>query len=150
MRFYSSSFPADEITKKRWATRTKNRGGLVFPSEDVYHICLAAEQTFRMHIGNMHQKNFVHAMTNLILRKIGHDVFLQDQHFFNQEILNDHRYQLITLVTKSYLQIRIRYELRVLSQPKEFQRRRTYHKLIHFTEATRIRNQARPRKSCEI
>lgn len=117
--------------------KIKTRGGLIIPSLDVVKICKVTESIFRQHLNNMAERNFVQRMLTYVLRKVGSDVFLSEpmrQHTLEQPIMEDHRTELIRLVAELFLQIRMRYEGKVLSQPKSYFRRK-FHKLIHFLES---------------
>jgi len=72
----------------------KNRGGLMYPSEDVVRICTTVEQLFRQNLDKLYRKNFFLLISNLLFRKIGSCAFQtpqMDEHVLSQAFLEDHR-----------------------------------------------------------
>lgn len=112
----------------------KNRGSLFFPSVDVCKLCQIAEKIFRQHIHEIFKKqNIKDYLLNKIFAQTSH-LFNSEEmynHILNQDVLDNHRSQLIKLVIKYFIQIRLHHETKVRSE-KDSNIRHKFTKLILF------------------
>lgn len=90
----------------------KNRGGLIFPSKDVYRICVTAEKISKGMLENMQNKrNFFIFLVNECLLNVDEAVFENlKNHILDDVTFEDnHRNKLIKKIIELYLKIRINY-----------------------------------------
>lgn len=99
----------------------KNRGGLIKPLIDVIHICKVAEKTFisRIHDVPKHLKDPVNflitkSMTHI---KINNLFNCLNDHILTQSPINNHLLQIVQLIIKKYIIIRLHHHNKELSQP---------------------------------
>lgn len=112
----------------------KNRGPLIFPSKDVMNICLVAERVFRQNYCNLFTKaNIKNILTNQILNSLDSPFTgtLMHNHILSQDVINNHRIQLIKLIIETFLNIRLFHEAKERSVKDEHIRQK-YTKLILF------------------
>ena len=84
----------------------KDRGGLVTPSEDVCKICRLAESHVRYEVQKCVVPNMGKIISNCFMDLIEENLFKNlDGHVLEQEPMNNHRYFLIKLILKTYLNI---------------------------------------------
>lgn len=108
----------------------KNRGKYLYPSNEVVTICKYVELIFRKTKLGPKQKEII----NIMLLKKCVNIFC-DKHFVDhikdQSILDNHRCQLIKLISNLYLKIRLHHECKLISEKNEYIRSK-YHRLILF------------------
>lgn len=112
----------------------KNRGPLIFPSKDVMNICLVAERFFRQNYCNLFTKaNIKNILTNQILNSLDSPFTgtLMHYHILSQDVINNHRIQLIKLIIETFLNIRLFHEAKERSDKDEHIRQK-YTNLILF------------------
>ncbi|KAJ8672257.1 hypothetical protein QAD02_003516 [Eretmocerus hayati] len=63
--------------------------------------------------------NIYQTLITETLKLLPPSVFLDDEHFFEQEFLSDHRYNLLHLVIKNYLDKRLNHENNILNDSKD-------------------------------
>lgn len=110
----------------------KNRGGLTMANADVVSICQVAERTVREYT----KKSNHISIDYLVLKSISilsiDKYFLNlTNHFMDQEPLNNHLLQMIRLILKTFITIRI-HHINTSSNEIDKRVRRLYTKLIHF------------------
>ena len=100
----------------------KDRGGLVRPSADVIAVCKAVEANVRQLVG-LQQKpvvrgNVRQAIINELLADfVGTDIFNPlDEHFFNCEAMNSHRYEIIAKVASQYISLRLHHQAKLCTR----------------------------------
>lgn len=93
----------------------KSRGGLINASADVILLCKIGEITFRENNVFSQQKNLLQFLLMKSLRKVTSDVFYHKDHCFEQNYLNDHRYQLIKLIFVNFFKIRLNHAAKTKS-----------------------------------
>ncbi|KAL1495107.1 hypothetical protein ABEB36_010576 [Hypothenemus hampei] len=113
----------------------KNRGGLIIPSPSVVFICKKLESIIRINKynfsvkGNLCQKIFHQLMLNCL-------DFFNDQemtnHIKQQDLIDNHKYQLIKLVAYNYINLRLRHEARKINQSSQTNVRQKYNRLVLF------------------
>lgn len=116
--------------------KAKNKGGLIYPSEDVIKICLKSEEILKfcylLSGGKLLDKKYnVDYLTTRVLSKfINTDIFdvLKD-HMFEQSQSENHMVHLIKAVSCKYFNIRIQYLSRREADKVE-SLRKIYGKLI--------------------
>jgi hypothetical protein len=111
--------------------RRKDRGGLVRPSKDVINVCRVAELVFRENnkfSGNVIEKLMLTSKRNLNIAKTSSGL---SDHILEQDALNNHLLQLINLILKCYLTIRLHHHNMSTNEIKDRIRHR-YSKLILF------------------
>jgi len=95
----------------------RNYGGLNYASQDVQTICKCTEtvirQTVDIFVSNIYEK--ISCETLQILPK---SIF-NDNHFLEQELMMDHRSQLILLIISKYIDIRIKHEAKLLNTEQQ-------------------------------
>jgi len=100
----------------------KNRGGLTKPSNDVIHICKIAEKTFTSRLFDV-PKHMENPVNFLIVKSMAHinikNVFnCLNDHIITQSSINNHLLQIVKLIIKKYIVIRLHHHNKELSQPK--------------------------------
>lgn len=95
--------------------RLKTRGGLINASADVISLCKLGEITFRESNVFSQQKNILQCLVMKTLRKVTSVIFYHKDHCFEQNCLNDHRYQLIKLVFVNFFKIRLHHAAKTKS-----------------------------------
>lgn len=98
------------VTSKSKITFLKNRGGLNFASDDVYLICLNTEKVLRRYEKSLMSKNINFTVVSETLKILPRYIFDNDTHQYEQEVLHDHRQQLIYLIVQHYLDTRLKHE----------------------------------------
>lgn len=124
------SLVAEECHSK--LQRRKAWGSLTNASQDVINICKVGEKVLRMHKSKLQRKNIFEYLIiqSLILLNIN-DLFLSSEHAFDQSPLFDHRNQLIRLILKIFLNLRLRFEASSIND--KIERIRSKHtKLVLF------------------
>lgn len=100
----------------------KNRGGLSYPSEQVLSVCFATEKVFRMHRSKekerIQKKRIILDVLEVQIQKVKFSC-------------NEHTYLLIKAIANVYIDLRIRFECKKLTESREYIRN-SFHKLIHF------------------
>lgn len=109
----------------------KNRGRLIKASQDVVIICKAAEKTIR---SATQSKRLLPHLTRTTISLINNNNNLcrqLNEHFLQQDPLNNHYTQLIILILKTYFTIRIHH---INSSENEIKNRirHTNTKIVHF------------------
>lgn len=112
----------------------KNKGGLIKPSEDVVNICKVAESTFKSNIGKISKQGNI--IQYLIIKSSAHlkinSLFTAiSNHILNQSPLSNHLLQIVNLILKIYLTIRLHHFNKTNSQP-QIRIRSFLTKQIHF------------------
>ncbi|KAJ8685638.1 hypothetical protein QAD02_021431 [Eretmocerus hayati] len=110
-------------------TVLKNRGGLRFATDDVICIWNTAERVISRHQHCLRENdNIYQTLITDTLKLLPLSIFLDDEHFFEQEFLSDHRYKLLHLVIRNYFDERLDYEKYILNDSKD-RVRMLYYKL---------------------
>lgn len=100
----------------------KNRGGLSYPSDDLISICRTTEKVFR----NYKIKQGIRVnKEKIVLEVLG--VLIHKVTF----TCTEHTYSLIKSITNVYIDLRIRFECKNMTETSEYIRN-SFHKLIHF------------------
>lgn len=112
-------------------TKTKNRGKLTFPSEDVFIICNEIESIFNKESTKIHAPHFKEDCIIKVFKKVGNMVFNNADFLSHSE---DHRVALIVKISATYIKIRLHHEgnLRIENETKKFIRQKCT-KLVLFT-----------------
>lgn len=111
---------------------TKDVGGLIYPSQDVYDVGVQSERVFRKCIKgkNMDQFEF-HKVVNDCLVTCKNFFKVLDSHMYDSPVLFNHKHLLIKAIIEIYLTIRIKYEAKLENTSKE-SLRHFYNKLVLF------------------
>ncbi|KAF2885084.1 hypothetical protein ILUMI_21087 [Ignelater luminosus] len=112
----------------------KNRGPYIFPSNDVKKICQFIEKIIRQHLHHIFLNKTPQLIKSEAFAVVGTNVFDSDvliDHIKSQDILDNHRVQLIKAVINIYVEIRLHYEAKISNEKSEYLRHK-YTKLIHF------------------
>lgn len=119
--------------------KLKNRGMLLNASKSVRNICITAEYVFRMEHGNiLTNKTILNKICMKTMNEIGQDssIFNYDtmiDHIKNQDIFDNHRNQLMKLITEYYTRLRLHHFSRMHTlNIKGINTRRKFSKLILF------------------
>lgn len=88
----------------------KNRGGLIFASDDVILICHLTEKVIRQNKNALFSPNINFKIVTETLKILPPRVFDDRKHILEQEPLYDHRQQLIYLVIQNYVDKRLKHE----------------------------------------
>jgi len=119
--------------------KLKNRGMLLNASKSVRNICITAKYIFRMEHGNiLTNKTILNKICIKTMNEIGQDssIFNSDtiiDHIKNQNIFDNHRNQLIKLITEYYTRLRLHHFSRMHTlNIKGNNIRRKFSKLILF------------------
>lgn len=112
----------EDSTRQYTLIDIKNRGGLIKPSIDVTRICKIAEKIFTSRIFEV-PKHLEDPIQFLMLKTMAHinitNVFnCLNEHILTQSPINNHLLQIIKLIIKKYLAIRLHHHNKELSQPK--------------------------------
>jgi len=86
------------VTCKSKFTVLKNWGGLQFASDDIYFICLSAEKIIQKNKASLLSKNIYQRLVTETLKIIPSSVLDDNEYFFEQAFLRDHRQTLIYLI----------------------------------------------------
>lgn len=111
----------------------KNRGKLVVPHPDVTAICCYAEKIIRAFKEDLQRKKTVEYLKLKVLKnasKTFSDPTIID-HLYGQDILDNHKIQIIKLIIEIYFKIRVAYECKLKSQ-KSSRVRHKFTKYILF------------------
>jgi len=101
----------------------KTNGGLIQPSEDVLKITRKTEEVLRQYNKNIFQKGFAAFAENKVFKSVASQCFESNEmftHDLQHEILSSHKFKLIKLIIQMYLKVRLHYEGKVRSQPKNY------------------------------
>ncbi|KAF2888012.1 hypothetical protein ILUMI_18161, partial [Ignelater luminosus] len=112
----------------------KNRGPYIFPSNDVKKICQFTEKIIRQHLHHIFLSKTPQLIKSEAFAVVGTNAFDSDvliDHIKSQDILDNHRVQLIKAVINIYVEIRLHYEAKISNEKSEYLRHK-YTKLIHF------------------
>ena len=88
--------------------RKKNFGGLLFPSSDLFDVCLATEKFLKT--SNMIEEvdlNVYQKATMLSYSFVTESVFEMEHHGSIDEVFDSHRWKLIRLIASRYIEIRL-------------------------------------------
>ena len=102
--------------------KTKNRGGLLQPSDDVIRLCKSSESHFRSIMAPGQQpalaSSLKQRLTNSVLRScFGLQVFEElIEHTFNSDPVDDHRVLLMKRVVEQYLVCRLHHQAKCFSR----------------------------------
>jgi hypothetical protein len=102
--------------------KIKNRGALLTPSLDVQKICIQSEKIFRQHLSEIFKiKNIEHFLINKVNRQLGilFNNETMNNHVMSQDVIDNHRSQLQTLIVENYMKIRLCHESKIISQKDE-------------------------------
>lgn len=100
----------DNVSTNSKLTELKNRGSLHFSSDDVNYICLTAEKVFRQNKHLIFSSTFLHIIFQETLEKIPTTILDRDEYSAEQDLLCDHRHQLILSILNKYFDIRMHHE----------------------------------------
>ena len=140
-----SSLTADSNNPLLSLTTIKNRGGLVFPSDDVIDVCLTCEKFFRLNVSKYTGSNFTlsqvkcHSIVQAVLSSyIYKRIFVNlSDHMLQCDALTNHVVLLIKAIAEKYLQVRYYYAGKFynakLKESKVKISRQVYTKLIIFS-----------------
>jgi hypothetical protein len=95
---------------------------------------LQSEKIFRQHLSEIFKiKNIEHFLINKVNRQLGilFNNETMNNHVMSQDVIDNHRSQLNTLIVENYMKIRLCHESKIISQKDENVRRK-YTKLILF------------------
>lgn len=115
----------------------KNRGKLIYPSQDVVKIAKACETNIRENYHIIFKtKNIKNVLVIKTFQIVCHLVFNDNKmtkHIMTQDILNNHKNELIQTIIKIYINLRLFHEGKNISDTKQTDFiRQKYSKLIHF------------------
>lgn len=113
--------------------RRKCYGKLISASHDVIQICRTAERIFRTQI-SFSEKNLLEKMVLKVMHVLPTTILSGSDHVYNQEVLSDHKNQLIKLIASQYLDIKLHYCASTDDEKKERIRMRM-NKLLLFKGA---------------
>lgn len=99
-------------------TILKNRGGLNFASDDVNFICKCTEKIIRQQ-NNLFAENIYIKLITETLQVLPSSILDDNNHYLEQEILMDHRNQLILLIIQKYIDIRLKHESKILNDQNQ-------------------------------
>ena len=123
----------------------KNKGTLIYPTDDVISICLTSEKLFReatasmkgpeLRSGSFH---FHRTVSEVLQACASTNIFCSlNNHMYDTEPFANHLHLLIMAVAEKYLQVRSHYngkQITAMLQKKvQVRSRQSYTKLIHFT-----------------
>ncbi|KYN29051.1 THAP domain-containing protein 9, partial [Trachymyrmex cornetzi] len=115
----------------------KNRGNLVFPSQDVIKITQFCEKVIRANYNIVRTRNNIKAILTIqIYQEICDSVFNDSkitEHIMQQDLFDNHKSELIKSIIEIYLNLRLFHEAKCTTNVgrKEYVRHK-YKKLIHF------------------
>lgn len=93
--------------------KIKHRGGLFFPSEDVFNLCTKTEQYLRSFVVlNCVKSSFnkIYFVNSLMRKMIGTSIFINlNDHQFDQDPLDNHIHNLTKLIIQMYVNIRLHF-----------------------------------------
>lgn len=114
-------------------SQIKNRGPYIIPSSDLIDICKMCEQIIRKYQSELTKGNIKKILINKIFHQIGikFDNITMNNHIMQQEFLDNHRTQLCKYIIELYLNTRLHYEAKKMSEKDVFVRQK-YTKLILF------------------
>lgn len=112
----------EDSTRQYSLIDIKNRGELIKPSIDITRICKITEKIFTSRIIEV-PKHLEDPIQFLMLKTMAHinitNVFnCLNEHILTQSPINNHLLQIIKLIIKKYLTIRLHHHNKELSQPK--------------------------------
>ena len=96
----------------------KNRGGLIFASDDVYLTCLLTEKVFRQNKSVLKSRYINFRIVTETVKILPPRVFDDVEHMLDQEPLYDHRHQSIDLIIQNYVHKRLKHESEKLNDLK--------------------------------
>lgn len=115
----------------------KNRGNLIFPSEDVIKTTRCCEIVIRSNYNIIRTKKNIKAiLITKVFNEICHSVFNNStmiEHILQQDIFDNHRTELIKSIITIYINLRLFHEAKCATDfiHKKYIRRK-FTKLIHF------------------
>lgn len=99
-----------QITSPSQIEKRKQYGHLFNASDDVVKICKAAEKVFRTSEKILTSKNSKETLILLTTQKLQvNELFIKNEHVFDQAPLMDHRYQLIRILLEKFFILRLRH-----------------------------------------
>lgn len=116
----------------------KNKGGLCFPSEDVYKICLKSESALKIYMkenGHIFHDGAVSMLKLRIFRTFvtSHDIFpLLHNHSIEFHPTFNHRVHIIPAIIEKYLNLRLHYAHKINSKSNTTSKRPQRNKLTLF------------------
>lgn len=126
------AFEKEEKIQNNFIT-FKDRGGLVSPRKTLYKICLLAEREVRSYT-NISESNYFNKLVLKVMRKALNENFFNELSIHqSSNIIDDHRYLLIKLITEQYCKIRLNHEClkkNAILQKNTFRKINT--KIVHF------------------
>lgn len=99
--------------------KLKDRGKLVYPSDDVIDICITAEKLFRQRgsCTDFKRVGFCQLITSVLEQYTHKNIFLTlARHMYDTEPMENHLHLLTKAVAESYLQVRYKYDAKQLTQ----------------------------------
>lgn len=118
-------------------TELKNRGNLIFPSDDVIYISRSAERVIRENSHLIFKKaNIKQFLMTKVFRSVHEKVFIHTSmtdHIMEQNVFDNHKVVLIKKIINVYIQLRLFYEgkLATNAEREEYVRHK-FHKIVHF------------------
>ncbi|CAK1603182.1 unnamed protein product [Parnassius mnemosyne] len=118
----------------------KDKGGLIYPSKDVIDVCLFCETIYRENIRfkNLNKNQLRLIITRTIYNFLNKFSTLNDHcfpslndHIYDQDPINNHKYLLVKLIIEKFFIIRIKYEHKLRNVNKD-SIRQFYNKMIIF------------------
>lgn len=126
--------------KRNSLTSTKDKGGLIYPSDDVYFICKLCEKILRKFFVYTHHSKInnkdVHKMIRDVILHVMHSSNYQNifrclnEHQLDFSFFEDHKYLLIKSICEKYLKLRIHFVMKSAVVEKSV--RNFYNKLVLF------------------
>lgn len=129
-----TSLLSDEKLRFHKLIQIKNMGGLCFPSNDAYEVCLQTEKSLRnLTRPSFSQKSDTQRLIALTLKTfIGKDTFsVLSKHSLDQPTTDNHRLHLIRALIEKYLNCRMHYECKIENNDRTSKRQK-FTKLIQF------------------
>lgn len=106
---YADNYDDDDL----YLIKTKNKGGLTFPSKDVINICIRTECSIRcVKSQSLNSPNFRKhkIITNTLKSLIGENYFEKSvNHMFDQSPTDNHIILLTKAIAEKYIDIRFKY-----------------------------------------
>ncbi|KYQ60588.1 hypothetical protein ALC60_00354, partial [Trachymyrmex zeteki] len=115
----------------------KNRGNLIFPSDDVIKITKYCETVIRLNSNIIRTTNNIKTIITMkVFNDVCHSVFndsAMSEHIMHQNIFDNHKTELIKSIIVIYVNLRLFHEAKCVNDSiqKEYIRHK-FTKLIHF------------------